>query len=439
MKDVLAIAYHYPPIASPGAERMRGFARDLPAHGFRLLPVTTSTYGDDGSSDAIRVGEPVGLFRSLFNPDQKTAAPEVRSRLRTDAGVLSDVAGWVRDRVMIPDGQMAWCAPAFFASLAAIRRSNVRLIYTSSPPHSVHLLGMMLKRATGLPWVAEFRDTWTHDPLDSFLRDGRWRLRVEEEMERRVGIVADRVVGVTERACGFLGNLASPEKVTCVPNGFDRFGTTRSHPSTPLGTGSDAKKDGILEDDGAEESGGEILRLVHVGSFSESHPLRSPDVLVKAVATFGGEIELNLVGPLTEAEKGRALKLGGRQVRVTGMVSREEALRWQREADVLVLVDHARPHPSTNVPSKCYEYLAAGRSILALTPEGATRDLLSEVGGGVCVDPDDVGGVRDAIASFVEAKWKGMLEGMAVDPARLEGYRREVMAGRLARCFGEVI
>lgn len=416
VKNVLAIAYHYPPIASPGAERMRGFARDLPAHGYWLLPVTTSTYGDDGSADTLRVGEPVGLFRSLMNPAQKTAAPEVRSRLRTDAGALSCLMGWVRDRVMIPDGQLAWCLPAFFWSLAEVRSSDVGLIYTSSPPHSAHLLGLMLKGATGLPWVAEFRDTWTYDPVDAFLSEGGSRFRVEEMMERRVGIAADRVVGVTDRACDFLGSLAGLGKVRCVPNGF----------------GVDVQP-GVAGSD----SGGP-LRIVHVGSFSASHPLRTPDVLVKAVAAFDQDAELTLVGPLTSDEERRVDDLSGKRVRMTGMVSREEALQLQGEGDVLALVDHVRAHPSTNVPSKCYDYLASGKPILALTPEGSTRDLLREVGGGVCVDPDDEVGVREAIGSLVEAKAAGTLGTMVASGERLGGYRRKATAQRLAACFDEV-
>jgi glycosyltransferase involved in cell wall biosynthesis len=438
VKNVLAIAYHYPPIASPGAERMRAFARDLLVHGYRLLPVTTSTYGVDGSPDVLRIGEPVGLFRSLLNAEQKAASVDVRSRIRTDAGVLSRVVGWVRDRVMIPDGQIAWCVPAFFACLAEIRRSDVRAIYTSSPPHSAHLLGLMLKRATGLPWVAEFRDVWTHDPVDVFLREGSRRLAMEQTMERAVAIEADALVGVTERACDYIGTLAGADKVTCVSNGFDRTRAPRIHPSTTLGINSDAKKDKKEENDGVAESNDEVLRLAHIGSFSASHPLRSPDVLVRAVASFGEEVELTLVGPLTSGEKDRVEQLGDGNVRMTGMVAREEAGRFQHEADVLVLVDHARTHPSTNVPSKCYEYLAAGKPILAMTPVGATRDLLDEVGGAVCVDPADEEGVRGAIGALVEGKREGRLGELVASEEKLGMYRREVLAGELAGVFDGV-
>src|SRR3989442_1872940 len=39
-------------------------------------------------------------------------------------------------------------------------------ILTSGPPHCVHVLGHYLKRSTGLPWVADFRDPWISDGTD---------------------------------------------------------------------------------------------------------------------------------------------------------------------------------------------------------------------------------------------------------------------------------
>ena len=416
VKDVLAIAYHYPPIASPGAERMRAFARDLPEHGYRLLPVTTSTYGREGAEDVVRVGEPVGLFRTILNPEQKMASPEVRSRIRTDAGGLSGIATFIRDRISIPDGQIAWCLPALLACLREIRRRDVRVLYTSSPPNSVHLLGSMVKGLTGLPWVAEFRDTWTHDPIDAFLSQGGWRLRLEASMERHVAIGADRVVGVTNRACDFLETLAGAGKVRCVPNGF-------------------AEDLSFVEDEVGSDG---PLHIVHVGSFSESHQRRSPDVLVKAVASLGDAVRLSLVGPLTEEEKDRVRRLGAGCVETVGMVPRDEALQWQRDSDAVVLVDHSRSYPSTNVPSKCYEYLASGRSILALTPEGATRDLLKEVGGGICVDPDDEPGITSALGRLIEVKRRGKLREFAARDGTMERYCRKGLAGELAKVFDEM-
>ncbi len=123
---------------------------------------------------------------------------------------------------------------------------------------------------------------------------------------------------------------------------------------------------------------------------------------------------------------------------MTGMVSREEALRWQSQADGLVLVDHVRSHPSTNIPSKCYEYLATGRPVIALTPEGATRDLLQEVGAGSCVEPNDGAGALSAIRLLIDAKRAGRLKQLAVSGERLRPYHRETTARVLASCFAEV-
>lgn len=413
MKTVLTISYHYPPIASPGSERARAFIRHLPNLGYRLDVVTTSTYG--GFDDVLRVGEPVGLFRSAFNPDSHTAAEHVRSRVRTDAGIATSTARWLKDAILIPDAQVAWCAFALLPALRHLFRTNASLIYTSSPPHSVHLLGMALKAVTRLPWVAEFRDLWSYDVLDP-AADRPLRRSLEHGWEQAVAIHADRLVAVTGRSAERLSTLTGASKVRCVTNGFDE-------------DASDAEISSDCEGP---------LRLVHTGGFAESHPLRSPEALVQAAASLGSQAALSLVGALTKNEEEVVEKRGGARVEAVGVVARDEALRRQREADVLVLVDHARPFPSTNVPSKCYEYLATGKPILALTGEGAVRDLIEETRGGVYVDPEDEQAIRGAIQELAQAKKSASLVELGASRDAIGCYERGATAKVLAEVFDEV-
>ena len=60
------------------------------------------------------------------------------------------------------------------------------------------------------------------------------------------------------------------------------------------------------------------------------------------------------------------------------------------EADLLLLLAEKFV---IQIPGKTYEYLRAGRPILALTPEGALANLLRRIGGGLVVSPSDTAGV----------------------------------------------
>jgi glycosyltransferase involved in cell wall biosynthesis len=412
VKTVLFIAYHYPPVSTPGAARARAFVRDLPASGYGCRIITTATFGGMEGPEVRRAAELVGLYRLLFNREEGREEEEVRSRIRTRAGALGRAAAWSGRRLLIPDGQIAWVPDACRKALAAAH-GRTEVVYTTSPPHSAHLVGRVVQAATGLPWVAEFRDTWTYDPLDPELSSRPLRRRVEAAMESMVLRRADRVVGVTTIACQVLRGLGGGDRVREVTNGFDG----EPNASPPRGRG-------------------DRMRLVHAGSFSYSHPCRSPETLLRATERAPKEVELVLVGSLSEREKDMVRSVPG--ARATGPLERDLALAWQARADVLVLVDHARSVRASNVPSKCYDYLAAGRPILALTPDGATKDLIEGLGAGLCVPPEDVGAASEALHKLHAAWRDGALSRWTVDPRRLAPFSRRQTARCLAGVFDEV-
>jgi glycosyltransferase involved in cell wall biosynthesis len=149
--------------------------------------------------------------------------------------------------------------------------------------------------------------------------------------------------------------------------------------------------------------------------------------------------ELVLAGALTEAEGEMARDLVERGVvRVVGQAPRKEALAYQRSADLLVLVDHPRAVRASNVPLKFYEYAATGRPILALAPDGATRDLLAELRAGRAVDPESAEDIRGAIEAFAE-EWRraGELRS-GVTAEALAPFHWARLTERLAEVFEEI-
>jgi glycosyltransferase involved in cell wall biosynthesis len=150
--------------------------------------------------------------------------------------------------------------------------------------------------------------------------------------------------------------------------------------------------------------------------------------------------ELVLAGALTEAERGLGMDLIERGVvRLAGQVSRGEALAYQRSADLLVLVDHSRTVRASNVPSKFYEYAATGRPVLALVPDGATRDLLLALGAGRAVDPESPEAIRGAIEAFAEEKRRTGALRSGVTPEALIPYHWARLTERLAKVFDELM
>ena len=198
--------------------------RYLPDFGYRARILTTSAFGrtEREGGGVLRAWEPLACYRWLLNGAVRRNKNTAAAR-RSDPGPASGLVRLLRRWVMSPDGQGTWLPAAAAVGLQHLRSDPAQVIYSTSPPASAHLLGMLLKSLTGLPWVADFRDSWVSAPLDPAVFDVPGRRRLERRMERAVVTAADAVVTATEISAGLLCEF-HPEvaqKIRVITNGFD--------------------------------------------------------------------------------------------------------------------------------------------------------------------------------------------------------------------------
>jgi len=106
-------------------------------------------------------------------------------------------------------------------------------------------------------------------------------------------------------------------------------------------------------------------------------------------------LELVVAGPLTEAESELfARDVSPARIVLAGSLERERALALQREADALLLL--AQPTRSQLLNIKLFEYLAAGRPILALAGDTEAGRVVEEIGGET-VRADDPAAIAAAL------------------------------------------
>lgn len=426
MRSALFIAYHYPPMRSAGVERSAKFARYLPDFGYHVTALSTTAFGSRDDATTLRAWEPLTLYRKAFNRGAGTGDVGVAGR--RGSGFAARAIRYLRRHMLVPDAQITWIPFAKRHALAWLANHDATVIYSSSPPASTHLLAMQLKRKTGLPWVADFRDAWVYDPLDPAIAQQPGRLRRERRMERAVVEAADAVIAATEISADYLRRTyrRAATAISVIPNGFD--------PADIAGAGT------------TESPARDYMHIVHTGSFGYSHPDRNPYTILAALqklieddGAWAQCIRLTLVGHLTPDETAAAADLvNAGVVQLTGVVERPAALALQRSADVLLLVDHARPWPASNVPGKFYEYIAMRTPVLALCGEGMVRRLMGELDAGVCVDADDASTAGDTIATLYREWEKGTLSSN-VTPDAIRSFERRALAEQLAQCFDDVI
>ena len=397
------LTYHFPPSAASGSFRLLGFARHLPARGWR-----TAVVAPPGLP-----WEPVdpGLLARVPAETVVYRVPYVKTRL---ARKLAPYTGWF--------------PRAALACRTAIHEQRPAAVLTSGPPHQVHWLGWWLKRRYGLPWIADFRDPWYNaegivDPPPTL---ASWRVRTRES---RIMRAADCVLANAPGACRRFQDVHSSlaAKFVTLPNGYDRETFEAIAPEI------------------APRTPGTPIRVVHAGAiYANRDPLPILDAIRRLIHPRAGisrEFHLSFLGPPPEngLDLGEAVASRGlaESVSIAGQVPYDRALRAMASADILLLMD--TPRRTVGVPAKLYEYIGAGRPVLALGERGGDLAHVLERSGipHRIAPPGDSVAIASALSELsVEVESRGS----ALMLRSTHPYSREALAGQLAdvldRCAG---
>jgi glycosyltransferase involved in cell wall biosynthesis len=258
-----------------------------------------------------------------------------------------------------------------------VSRDNVDCLITTSPPESVHLVGLLLGRARPA-WIADFRDGWTFEPWRERFPT-RVQLSLDRLFERRVVKGSEVVVGATKPIAHDLQRRLAAS-AAWVSNGWDpKFADAASQTPTSI-----ARIDGMVD-------------VVYTGTMSVRG---SPESLLRALdavrsSSDPARVRLVHAGRLTTEERALIERIGvGDMFHYVGYLTRAEALALQRSADALILITSRSTSEST---SKLFEYIAAGRPIVALAEGNEAARIVRETGTGITVAPNDVSGIADAL------------------------------------------
>jgi len=325
---------------------------------------------------------------------------------------------------LIGDAYTGWFLPAVVAGLKAIRRDGVEHLFSSGPPWTAHLVGLTLSWVSGLPWLAHFRDPWTQGqqwqckPVSAL---SRW---ADGVLERMIVKQAAFVVSVTAQHTDMFRAMyrdVPSSKFVTVPNGFDEAEWECVAPEKEVAS---ARRGGRF----AISYAGELYQA------RNPFPLfRALRALIEAGEVDAKKVQIELIGWCERAEGRRVEEMAaecgiGDCVNLRGPRSRAETLQRLAESDLLLLLAEGL---IAQIPGKTYEYLRAGRPILALTSKGAVADLLRRTGGSWVVDPADEKGMIAAVGEAY-GLWDKGLPLPSADQAMVSGFDRRVLAGQIA-------
>lgn len=413
MKKALLIAYHFPPIrVSSGIQRTLSMARYLRENGWEpvILSITPKAY-------------------EMVSDDQLKDVPQdvtVRRAFGRDTARHLAISGRYPGFLALPDRWVSWFPWAVWEALRIIRREQPDLIWSTYPIATAHLIGVAVKRLSGLPWVADFRDSMTEENYPADRR--RWK--IYRWIESRAVSHADKVV-FTAPGAQQMYQERYPQidrsKFTVIPNGYDEeiFQAAESR----LEPGQDGLGDQVV--------------LLHSGVLYPSE--RDPTQFFDAVA------ELKTAGKLNAERIRIMLRATGHdhlfqpmiaERGIDDLISLEPGVGYEEALAEMLAVDGLLLFQASNcnhqIPAKVYEYFRTGKPIIALTdPAGDTAAMLREAGVSEVFALNDKEEIKTALLRYVEdPAFKSQL---SVSPEQAAGYSRRSLVKAYSRIFGALV
>jgi glycosyltransferase involved in cell wall biosynthesis len=327
---------------------------------------------------------------------------------------LQRIGTWLRGNLLIPDPRVFWVRPSVRFLTDFIKDNAIWTVITTGPPHSVHLIGLRLKKMNPqLHWIADFRDPWSQWGFLDSLGTGSLARRMHRYLEGRVLSTANEVITITPFYAEQFGHLAH-RKVTLLTNGYD-------------------------EDDfyGMELKPGPGFMIRHVGTVNEKcdplpflaaikelltdDPTGYPSLCIE----FVGEVHPRI---LEAVQHDRVLSM---LVQFRPSVPHNELIALYGSSNLLLIILTGYKDAEGYLPGKLFEYLATGLPVLGVGPErGDAASLLSETGAGVMIETNKTSLIKEHVAKLYN-KW-AETEPTPVARKPYREYERRTITGKLA-------
>ncbi|MFZ4670733.1 MAG: glycosyltransferase family 4 protein [Flavobacterium sp.] len=361
-KKLLIITYYWPPAGGPGVQRWLKFVKYLPD--FNIQPIIyipeNPTYPIIDKGLESEVSDKVIILKNkIFEPYRLASFFGKDKTKKISSGIIPNQKKqsffektllWVRGNIFIPDARFLWVKPSVSYLKKYIQENDIDTIVTSGPPHSLHLIGLELKKELNIKWLADFRDPWTTIGYHKALKLSSYAEKKHKALEAAVLNSADTII-VTSKTTKTEFQVITSRPIEVITNGYDIEHVEKQ----PL----DNK-----------------FSLAHIGSFlSERNPRilwQTLQELVTENETFKNDFQLKLIGAISQEvlDTISEFKLTDYVLNL-GYVSHQEAVEYQRKSQVLLLIEINSEDTKSIIPGKLFEYMVSERPIIAIGPDGS--------------------------------------------------------------------
>lgn len=423
-KKILIISYYWPPAGGPGVQRWLKFVKYLPEFGWEptvfipenpSYPIVDDTLEKDVSKDLkiikTKIWEPYQIAEFFGKDNKKFKAGQFD--VGKNQNLKSRLSIWVRGNVFIPDARVFWVNPSVNYLKKYLKENHFDALVTTGPPHSVHLIGLNLKKEfPNLKWIADFRDPWTEISYYQHLKLTKFADQKHRNLEQKVFENADITLATSYSDAEKFRRKGA--NAVCITNGFDVENqeprTENREPTTQF----TLSYIGVLE----QLRNPEILWKVLNDLIKENQDFRKNFQL-----KFVGRIDDRILDKITNSELNNSVKN-------LGYLSHSEANLEMQNSDLLLITNFPKEKSKGIIPGKIFEYLATKKQIISFGPkESDVKRILEETHAGKHFSYDD----SESLKAFILEKFNDWKTGsLSSNTENIDQFSRRNLTKKLA-------
>ncbi|GET46798.1 glycosyltransferase family 4 protein [Capnocytophaga felis] len=427
MKKVLIITYYWKPAGGPGVQRWLKFIKYLRDFNIEPIvytpenpeyPIIDERIGEDLPSNIQVIKYPIWEPYKLASFFSKKKTQKISSGIipRKKVSFIEKIMLWIRGNLFIPDARKFWIKPSVNFLSNFIQENEIQTVITTSPPHSVHLIGYHLKKKfPQLKWISDFRDPWTTIGYYKDLRLTKWAHKKHKFLEKEVLQSSDLVIVTSFKTKEEFSQITK-KPIKVITNGYD-----------------------IINQPKAKVS--DKFLISHIGSLLSD---RNPKLLWKVLADlvienkeFAENFELCFAGKISGDVEEEIISLGlSKYITNMGYISHNEAIKLQQKSQILLLIEINSKETECIIPGKLFEYMISERPILAIGPKNwDVIKIIKETNTGRFVSYDNETKIKEIILTWYNDYKDNNLK---TNPIRLAPYSRKNLTQKLAESIQNV-
>jgi glycosyltransferase involved in cell wall biosynthesis len=355
-KKILFVSVAFPPKSDPEALQTAKYFHYLQKHRDLQIDVVTSA------------------VPTLYMPYDKDLEPYAEGIHKLISIPLKEnrYLNFLRDRMHLQHTVFPDVKQSFHKQYGKVIRQlkeKPDLIYSRSDPKSSTIMAYKLQKKLKIPWILHLSDPWADCPLRKlkgryYEKNNAWENRCVEAADI-ISLTSIPTIEFYRKKYPGMGH-----KFRFFPNVYE-IAVEKSQATA------------------IEKN--RKFRIVYTGGLAAA---RSPEFLLKPLkelykqdADLANQLEVIFAGEADAKNRAIFHQYELPFVKWLGKLPFHEALRLQRSADYLVVIDNPIEDPAMSMffPSKLLDYMVARKRIIAITTRGSASDrVMQDLKGDVC-------------------------------------------------------